>query len=435
MRKSIELSQLRGQKLEEIQALVSTAEAENRNLTDAEKNKFNELDKEITNLEEEIAIAERSEVLAQKAAAAKRNKMDSEFEARGTKEHREELQAAESFSLAKMLRQLANKEQLTGAEAEVAQEARKEMAQTGLELRGVGLPVKFLQKRAAIVAGSNTSIPTVGGGFIDDLREYTRVMQLGATMMTGLSGNVTMTKLGAGVATWEGETDANAESGATLTGVVMSPKRLSAKTYVSHQFLIQNPENVEQILRNDLLLALGEAVDKAAISGVSGGDNPIGIINFSGAGSVVIGATGGAITRAKVLEMISTQISNKALRDGVAFLTSGRTFMGMGSIAKDAGSGLFLNNISAGVGNIEGFRAEFSNHVPINLTKSTGTNLSALILGDFRQLMIGQWGVVDLVVDPYTVADEGQVKVVVNSFFDVKARHEKAFTVCKDITT
>jgi hypothetical protein len=74
-------------------------------------------------------------------------------------------------------------------------------------------------------------------------------------------------------------------------------------------------------------------------------------------------------------------------------------------------------------------------HMPIDLIKSSGTALSAIILGWFSGLYVAQFGNFDLVVDPYTVATAGQNRVVLNGYWDIKAAHESFFTVIKDITT
>ena len=76
-----------------------------------------------------------------------------------------------------------------------------------------------------------------------------------------------------------------------------------------------------------------------------------------------------------------------------------------------------------------------SNQLPSNLTKGTGTALSAAIFGDFSQLNIFSWAFADLVVDRQSEAEAGYVKYVLNGFHNVLVRQPKAFTVCKDIVT
>ena len=85
---------------------------------------------------------------------------------------------------------------------------------------------------------------------------------------------------------------------------------------------------------------------------------------------------------------------------------------------------------------LNGYPFDWTNLVPSNLTKGTAaTKCSALIFGNFQDLYIGQWGGVDIVVDPYTGADTGEVKIVLNAWNDVKVVEPKSFAAIKDITT
>ena len=74
--------------------------------------------------------------------------------------------------------------------------------------------------------------------------------------------------------------------------------------------------------------------------------------------------------------------------------------------------------------------------MPTNLTKGTAaTKCSALILGNFQDLYIGQWGGIDIVVDPYTGARTGEVYTTLNAWNDVKVVEPKSFAAIVDITT
>ena len=56
-------------------------------------------------------------------------------------------------------------------------------------------------------------------------------------------------------------------------------------------------------------------------------------------------------------------------------------------------------------------------------TKAFNTSMIAdkkYIYGDFSNLAIGQWGATDLLIDPYTKAATGQVRIVINAYFDAK---------------
>ena len=76
-----------------------------------------------------------------------------------------------------------------------------------------------------------------------------------------------------------------------------------------------------------------------------------------------------------------------------------------------------------------------SGNVPNNLTKGTGTNLSALIFGNWSDLLVGQWGGIDLSVDEVPEAAKGNVKLVAHSEWDIAVRHAESFAAIKDIVT
>ena len=83
---------------------------------------------------------------------------------------------------------------------------------------------------------------------------------------------------------------------------------------------------------------------------------------------------------------------------------------------------------------IEGIRAFSTNNMPSNLTKGTSTTVChAAILADWRQLLIGEWGAQEIVVDPYTLAARNLVRLISYQIVDIKRRQPKAFVVGTDV--
>jgi hypothetical protein len=83
---------------------------------------------------------------------------------------------------------------------------------------------------------------------------------------------------------------------------------------------------------------------------------------------------------------------------------------------------------------VNGHKVGATSLVPSNITKgSSGATLSAMIYGDFSQLYIGQWGGLELIVDPYTLAASGQIRLVLNAFMDVAIPQPLNFALIKDI--
>ena len=73
--------------------------------------------------------------------------------------------------------------------------------------------------------------------------------------------------------------------------------------------------------------------------------------------------------------------------------------------------------------------------MPSNLTKGTGSNLSAVLFGNWADLVIGQWGTLDLMVDPYSNSTSGTVRVVALQDVDIALRQAASFAAIKDAIT
>jgi len=74
--------------------------------------------------------------------------------------------------------------------------------------------------------------------------------------------------------------------------------------------------------------------------------------------------------------------------------------------------------------------------VPSNLTKGTNSGVcSAIIFGNFSDLVIGMWGGLDLMVDPYTGSSAGTVRVVALQDVDVALRNTVSFATMVDALT
>jgi hypothetical protein len=84
---------------------------------------------------------------------------------------------------------------------------------------------------------------------------------------------------------------------------------------------------------------------------------------------------------------------------------------------------------------VNGYAAYVSNNVPSNLTKGSGTNLSAMIFGNWEELLIGLWGSLDLLVDPYSNADSGRVRIVAFMSADIAVRRAASFAAIVDAIT
>ena len=84
---------------------------------------------------------------------------------------------------------------------------------------------------------------------------------------------------------------------------------------------------------------------------------------------------------------------------------------------------------------LNGYAAYVTNAVPSNLTKGSSSVASAIIFGNFADLMIGLWGATDILVDPYTGGAAGTVRVRVLQSCDIALRNTESFATMEDALT
>lgn len=346
--------------------------------------------------------------------------------------------AGRSFSLVKFVRELAEGRGLTGLEAEVAEMGAEEYRRMGLTANGAVVPSAFIraaqgQNAGTAVDGGNL-VETMAARYVDALKEKLVVAQLGATVLTDLLGEVPVITSAAISADWGAEAAVANTKKANYAKAVMKPHRNSVNVVVTKDLLRQTSFDVEQDLINKITEAHAVLLESAAIAGKGTGNEPKGILSTVGIGDVAMGTNGAAISWKKVVELETKVNSVNANRGRMAYLTNAKVFGALKTTEKATGSGRFIME-DAAAGRCNGYVTEFSNLVPSNLTKGSGSNLSAMIFGNFQDLYIGQWGGLDIVVDPYTSKKTAEIEICLNAWNDVLVAEPKSFAAIKDIVT
>lgn len=341
------------------------------------------------------------------------------------------------FSLVSAIRDMVNGGALTGREAEVSQELARRNG--GKAPQGIYVPTNILAERVQLVG-----TPAVGGNlvgqefrdqdFIMPLRKRSVIMQSGATVLTDLVGNAILprqTNVTGGQ--WIAEDSESTETDLSFDQVMLTPKTVSGRISWSRQAALQALPAMESIVRMDLSEQLGLALDAAAIAGPGSGNQPRGILNTSGIGAVPIDTNGGAPTFDHMVDLESAITNANADVGRLAYLTNSRM---RGKLKKT------LESPSAGSEKVwrpdnmvNGYSALTSNNVPSDLTKGTGTDLSAMIFGNWQDLLIGLWGVMDLIVDPYTFSSRGRVRITAFLSADIAVRQAASFAAIVDAVT
>lgn len=346
------------------------------------------------------------------------------------------------FSILRAINLVANKKPLDGLEREMYDEAVRESREAGRSIEGdVAIPSMLMHvptKRDLTVGTAATAgnlVATNLQGFTPALRPRLKAIELGATVMSGLIGDVDLPIGNALAATaWEGENDTTAETTPSTTKLSLSPNRLAAFTDVSKQLLVQSSMGVEQWVRDELSSAVARAVDLAILNGSGSSNQPEGILNKSGIGDVAMGTNGLAPTNAALIELETLVATANADVENMAYLTTPGIRGYLKNLALGANNAGFV--WGANGSGLNGYRADVSTQVPSDLDKGSSTGVChAIIFGNWADALVANWGSVDIMVNPYTKAKEALVELVVNSYWDVGVKRAGSFAAIKDALT
>jgi len=328
----------------------------------------------------------------------------------------------------------ANAQRAAAFERECSDAAAKVL---GKESRGFMVPFE-VQKRdlnvtTATAGGNLVATNLMAGNFIDLLRNAMVIDGLGAQFLTGLVGKIAIPKQSGGAtAYWVAESGAPTESQQTIAQVTMQAKTVGAFTDISRQLLKQSSVDVEGFVQRNLAAVLGLAIQQAAISGTGQNNQPSGLLTLI-TPSVAGGTDGAAPTWANIIELETDVSVANADVGSMGYLTNAKVRGKLKGTTKANNQNGFV--FEQGDMPLNGYRAGITNAVPSNLTKGAGTDLSAILFGNFADLLIGMWGGLDLTVDPYSGSTSGTVRVVALQDVDVAIRHAESFATMVDAIT
>ena len=309
------------------------------------------------------------------------------------------------FSLLKAINDIANNRSLDAASQAVINAGADEMRSAGQSFSGqIQLPV---ESRAAVtVTDEHDDVVEVEfADLLTPLRAKNVLVAAGAKYMSGLIGDVQVPIMGAGNVTWEGEVASAKEAGYTFTSKKLQPKRLTAYVDISKQFLVQDSIGAEQAIRADIVAAINSKLESTILGSATGSTTtPAGIFN---------GQTLKKIATFKDICDLEASIEDANIIGECKYVMSNKAKAALRNMAKSTKSTqLVMEN-----GEVDGTPV-------LNTSNVEAQNIA---YGDWNNLAIGQWGSIDLVVDPYTLAKDGQVRIVINAFFDAVTLRPEAF--------
>lgn len=434
------LKEEKGRLIEELNGLQNSINTEARSMTETEKTRFCEIDARLDVIASETETLEKLQMRAsEKVASAP------VYGVASTSEKSERSKMAAQYSFKRAIEQ-ATTGRRDGVEFEMHKEAADEFQRAGVSVsaHSVLLPSDVFKRDMTATGGTSGSeggvnVQTSVGGIIDVLLPATVLNGLGITRFDNLTGNLDLpTASTQPAAGWNTENGTATEKSPAFSKISFSPKRLAAYIQVSNQLLRQSSNSIDAYVRQYLINAMAQELEKAAIKG-GGSNEPTGIIGNSnvnviyagGATSNSTNANGAAAVWADVVNAMKSVENNNAM--GQAYLTNPLVKAALQITGRQA-SGVEGNFIlQSGAGELNGYPLAVTTNVPSNLAKGTSSTLSAMIFGDFSKLAVASWGGMELTVDPFSGATAGLTNMVLNAYMDVNLLQPKAFAVCKDI--
>jgi len=380
--------------VEEMEALVAVAELEERDLIADEKVKFDELNEKAESLKADAERALKLETM--KAKDAKNVVSEEDTIKRG-------------YSFLKHVDGVINGN-LSGVEKEVQEQAINEARAHGKSIQGIGIPASMLEKRANLTS----NIPGLSvEGFVDAIREEAIYNRLGAKFLN-LTSDARIPIIGKSSVAFAAENGAAADGGAAFSSVTLSPKRIAGYVNLSKELLAQNGSGVETAIMGDLGKAVADAICDAMFSDATVTSAPDAISQHADIGTFTESTYSANASMFSDLVLAEQTLAEAgALSGNLAYVLHPTFLKELKQAAQVSGINPGMVGMNYNQQMVNGYPTYYSSHCGA----SAGTSADG-IFADWSNVTVGMFGGVDIIVDPYTNAAAGQVRLVVNTFVD-----------------
>lgn len=274
--------------------------------------------------------------------------------------------------------------------------------------------VRALFAGAYAAAGALVADDISAFSLIELLRNQMFTVQMGALTLSGLRGNVPIPRqTGGATASWLAEDATISETNQTVGQLNLSPHRLGARTSYTQQLLAQSSIDVENFVRQDLMSVIAIARDLAALHGTGVSGQPVGITNTTGVATVQL-ASADSLTYAKAVAFETTLAQSNAIAGRLGFITSPQARANAKQLSRFANTDTPVwtpENL------VNGYPAVATNQIA-----SPG-----VLFGNFADLILADWAETSVIVDPYTSAAAGQIRIIMQLMCDNGIRHAQSF--------
>ena len=405
---TVELKKERQGIKDSLENLKNTLKTEGRLMTDEEKEtlersqkRISEIDVEIRSIEEKLQNID-SLFTVKEVEAEKRNN-----EVKTNKEKMD-------ISLIKEIRSYVNTNTFSPEMIEMSNRGAEANQIAGQGCQGqISIPVEVRSGYTVSDAGSSVVANDITN-LLEPLRAKNVLMQAGAKFITGLRNNVIFPSLGKQNVGWNTENGSAINGASGITSQQMVPHRLTAYIDISKQFLMQESADCERVIREDLVRAINSKLE-ATILGKEA-DDPANF-TFWTSNATVLPVSG-----------FSDICTVESTFEGGDFDTANAKYLinpAAKGILRQMAKSTKSTQLVYEDGEIDSTPALVTSNV------GNGTTDGNLIYGDFTNLVIGQWGSVDLSIDTVTKAITNEVRIVINTYFGVARLRPNAFVLGK----
>ncbi len=207
------------------------------------------------------------------------------------------------------------------------------------------------------------------------------------------------------------------------------PHAVTGFQQYSKQLLVTGNPSIDMLVRDDILQEIANAIDLACLHG-TGSAQPTGIAGTSGIGTVLLATDGLSLANSTaypaMVSLESTIATANADQGALAFLmrpgVRGQLRIAQRFTSTD--SPVYKD------GKVLDYRAEVSAQVSKNLTTGSATTItSPIFFGNWNDLLIANFagGATDIVIDQFTLAVNGVVRVIARKWVDVGVRKPASF--------
>lgn len=285
-------------------------------------------------------------------------------------------------------------------------------ANLGVDKKSIYVPIESRANLQATIAGKGKEgVPTDLLNILDPIRDNLVVAKAGSTILTGLSGNLEIPNYSGTTSKWGGETAKSEDGAGEFETKKLAPKRLSTIINISKQLIFQDGAGIEAMLQRDIVASIYTKLEETIFSAGAVGDAPQGLLHSSKTASTVNNYDGLVDLYTKLRNNLYSGEWIKAILNPTAYATLAKT-----PIAPNVAQGFLVDGDKLATG--------------VDVLQTTAV-ADGMVMGDFTQFVVGQWGALEVKVDDTTRFDEGLVRLMVNSYWDFAFRDDKAYEIAK----